>query len=99
LVANAPPEVAIAAPEDGAILSGAVDVLVVASDDEAPEQVEFRWYLDGESVEPDSVTDGPDGSSEWAFAVDPGDHQMVVWGLDAGGLSDSDHVSFRVSTP
>lgn len=97
LALNAPPEVSIESPENGAVIVEGVEVLLYTADDQDEAALDLRWYLDGSEILPVTVADGADGASLWTFGVDAGQHQLIVWGRDAHGLGASDRVSFVVA--
>ncbi len=92
--ADAPPTVAIAAPADGATVSGTVTATATPTDDQGVDQVEF--FVDGASVGVDG--DGGDGwSVVWDTAAGPdGAVEFSVTATDTIGQTGSDSVNVTV---
>ena len=92
---NVAPMVAIDAPGVGEVVSGVVDVVASASDDDAVVEVEF--FVDAVSIGVDD--DGSDGwSVPWDTTVGVNRSGVVVEAVatDTGDLTDSDEVSVDV---
>ena len=89
-----PPTISITDPNHGDTVSGTVDVMADASDDNGVDQVEF--FVDSNSIGTD--TDGSDGwSVSWdTTANSDGDHEVTATATDTVGQTGSDSISVTV---
>jgi hypothetical protein len=90
---DAPPDVIITNPTDGATVSGTATVQATASDDDSVTKVDF--YIDG-------ALKTSDTSAPYAYAWDTktesnGDHTVEATAYDTIGQSDSDEISVTVN--
>jgi hypothetical protein len=96
------PTVAIAAPADGAMVSGDFDVVVDIADDQSPVVMEMTLTLSGGALaEPASVDGAYAGPSSISFPIEDlpdGEYTVLVEGLDESGNAASDQITITVAT-
>jgi hypothetical protein len=94
---DAPPTVTITSPANGGTVSGTVQVVADAGDDQGVAEVEFQ--VDGTSIGADTDPGGGWSASWDTAAFTDGPHTLTATATDTAGQAASDSISVTDTTP